>query len=116
MNIFRKIKAYAEYLFALGAFKLMGVLPYRSFASLGRIFGGLLYFIPGFGSLCRTNIRAAFPEKSEKEIRKIARRSLENLVRTLCEFFWATAHPQEFAEIVDLTDCRACAEKGLRMT
>ena len=46
MNIFRKIKAYAEYLFSLGAFKLMGVLPYRSFASLGRIFRGLLYFIP----------------------------------------------------------------------
>ncbi len=115
MNIFRKIKAYIEYLLAFGAFKLMGILPYRSFASLGRIFGGLLYLIPGFGSLCRTNIRVAFPEKSEREVREIARRSLENLVRTLCEFFWATAHPQDFAEIVDLTNCRECAEKGLRM-
>lgn len=63
MNIFRKIKAYAEYLFALGAFKLMGVLPYRSFASLGRIFGGLLYFIPGFGSLCRHQHPCGVPRK-----------------------------------------------------
>ena len=115
MNFFKDLKARVEYLFVLAAFKLMGHLPYRSFRSIGRIFGTILYYIPGFGSLCCVNIHAAFPEKDAQEVRRIARGSMENLVRTICEFFWACAHPDEFEKTVDLTNCRACAEKGLRM-
>ncbi len=114
MKILKDMKARAEYLPALAAFKLMGLLPYRSFGAIGRVFGSILYFLPGFGSLCRVNIHAAFPEKDAREVKAIAHRSLENLVRTLCEFFWACSHPDEFAETVDLTNCRVCAEEGLR--
>ena len=102
MKILKDMKARAEYLPALAAFKLMGLLPYRSFGAIGRVFGSILYFLPGFGSLCRVNIHAAFPEKDAREVKAIAHRSLENLVRTLCEFFWACSHPDEFAETVDL--------------
>ncbi len=116
MSFLKRSRAYIEYLFVLGAFKLLGLLPLKSLRGISRFFGTLMYWIPGFGSLCVENLRAAFPEKPEAEIRRIARESLCNLVRTLCEFFWVTSHPDRFEELIDLTDCRECAEEGLRKT
>ena len=50
------------------------------------------------------NVRAAFPEKSEKERRRIVRKSLENLFISLCEFFWCKGKKGVVASLMDIPE------------
>lgn len=116
MKVLKNIRARLEYLAAIGACRLIGSMKRKSLTSFARAAGRIMYWIPGFGSLCIKNIRAAFPEMSEKEVRSTALKSLQNLVLTLCEFFWIKKHPEEFESLVDLEHCRECCLKGLEKT
>lgn len=116
MKGLKNIRARFEYLGALGVCRLIGSMKRSSLASFSRGVGWIMYHIPGFGSLCVENIRAAFPEMSEKEVRATALRSIQNLLLTLCEFFWIKRHPDEFEALIDTEHCRECCLKGLEKT
>lgn len=63
------------------------ILPYRTAVFLGGFFGGLAYTIlPKYRNITLDNLRSAFAgEKSEKEIKRIARDVFRNLGKTAVE-------------------------------
>ncbi len=66
--------------------RLVRALPLRAALALGAALGRLAYFLLGpRRRLVLANLTQAFPERPEAERRAIARRSLENLGRTLVE-------------------------------
>ena len=93
---------YLLYLIAKGVMFLMEHTPRRCFTLLSTAAGGIASLIPAFGGLVRTNLRCAFPEKSEQEIRRMARKSLESLCQTVCEFFWLHNKPEKVHELIDI--------------
>ncbi len=93
---------YLVYLAAKGVMVLMEHTPRRCFYVLARAAGRIAAPIPAFGGLVRENLRCAFPEKSESEIRQLARKSLESLCLTVCEFFWLHNKPEKAHELIDV--------------
>lgn len=93
--------------------KFAGIMPRRLFHILAPVIGCIGYYTPGFGSLCRMNVRAAFPEKSDAEVSRIARQSLANLFLSICEFFWVKGKKGVVEEIVHCDEpCCAVAEEA----
>lgn len=89
----KKIWQYIQYLCAAGTGAFIGHWPRSWYGPVSRGIARILCLIPQLGKVSRQNLRAAFPEKTEKEIRRIAFLSLANLVQVLCEFFWIRKHP-----------------------
>lgn len=113
MKIFKRISDYLIYLAVCAAIAGIGAMKRPAMRKFADGCGKLLYFLPGFGSLCVKNIHAAFPEMPMEKVKETALKSLQNLVFTLCEFFWIRKHPEQLEQIVDLSECEACARKGL---
>lgn len=113
MNPLKTIRHYIEYLLVASVMKLVGAVPYSFLRKTARFFAHLLNKLPAVGGLCRVNIAAAFPEKSQEEVCRIAQKSLENLFLTLLEFLWIRKHPEKLPELVDLTQVEECAKEGL---
>ena len=95
---------------------LVGLFSHPFLMKTGKFIGRFLYILPGFGGLCRENVHAAFPEKSEKEVREIARKSLEHLLITVLEFFWIRKHPDELEKMIDRSQAAETALLGLEKT
>lgn len=100
----RNILDFATYLIALGFRWLFSHLPRGFFFLLAPGVARLLFLIPQLGRVSMQNLRAAFPEKSERERKGIAIRSLENLCLVACEFLWASGKKDVTARLVDCTD------------
>ncbi|MBR2363561.1 MAG: hypothetical protein IKA79_00020 [Lentisphaeria bacterium] len=94
---------------------IVGLFSRSSVMKLGKWIGNMMYIIPVFGGLCRKNIRAAFPEKTEDEVKEIARKSLQNLALTALEFFWIRRHRDKFEDLIDLTELHEVALQGQAM-
>ncbi len=98
----KKIWQYIQYLCAAGTGALVGSLPRSLYGAISRGIARILMLIPQLGRVSVQNLRAAFPEKTEKEIRHIAFLSLANLVQVLCEFFWIRRHKKvHLPDIID---------------
>lgn len=82
-------------------------LSYRTLHALGRVAGILIYYVhTSFRKKTLTNIAIAFGKtKSEKERRKIAKRSFQNLTITCLEFFRLKKSKENFSEIAVLKEC-----------
>jgi KDO2-lipid IV(A) lauroyltransferase len=64
----------------------ISLLPYRSLHLLGNLLGSIAYYVmPTFRKRALSNLALAFP-KSEKEIRKLAKESFQNLMITCLEY------------------------------
>ncbi len=99
-----------EYWAVLAAFSVMRNVPLRASHFVAPLFGWLGYFAPGFGKIAVMNLKAAFPEKSDGEIRKIARASFAHLFLTFMEFFWIKGRSEQFKEIVECEEeCKRTA-------
>ncbi len=99
MKLFEILQQKTVYLAVLAAFFLLRLVPMRLSRAVAPLFGWIGYFTPGFGDIALMNLRAAFPEKSEGEIREIARASFAHLFLTFMEFFWVKGRPEEFKRI-----------------
>lgn len=84
----KKLGQFIFYLAVVAAFKLLRATPRALLKLLAHGAGNLLYLWPEAGKVTRANLRAAFPEKSEKEVRRIARASIFNLLYNIVEFLW----------------------------
>ena len=85
---------YLVYLLAKGVMILMEHTPRRCFYLLSSAAGGIASLIPAYGGLVRTNLRCAFPEKSEQEIRRLATRMMQ--IAAVAMPFEALTHASYF--------------------
>ncbi|MDE3059066.1 MAG: lysophospholipid acyltransferase family protein [Bacteroidota bacterium] len=77
---------YIAYRF-IGSF--VRLLPWQSVSVAGKILGSFIFFLlPVRKALTLSNLRHAFPEKSEREINIIARRAYQNFFISMLEVFW----------------------------
>ena len=74
----------------------------RKFAEIG---GWVMFLVPFIRNLCIKNIHAAFPEMPAEKVRETARKSVNNIALSMCEFMWIRRHPDQFAKIIDKTPC-----------
>lgn len=71
--------------------RLFGLIPRKIGFQTGIVIGRLLYKTNGrFRKIAIENLCNAYPEKTESEIKKIARRVFENLGKIVYEVCWST--------------------------
>lgn len=90
------MKNFFEYalLFILRMFLL--AFPFRGVQVFGRLFGSFIFqVIPIRKELVMSNLRHAFPEKSETEIQSIALKNYQNIFETFFETFWIQRMTEE---------------------
>jgi KDO2-lipid IV(A) lauroyltransferase len=90
-----------------GFMALRGIIlsmPLKSAQQLGAALGGIAFHVMKKRRLIALdNLRQAFPEKSEKEIDRIARGSFRNYAITMMEFLWAPNFKQgDLAALFDI--------------
>lgn len=67
--------------------EVISLIPYRIVINIAKIIGFISYFlVPQMRTISLINLKQAFPEKTYKERKRIARRSIENMVMTFAEF------------------------------
>ncbi len=69
-------------------------LPHCVIRGMAVIGGNVLYFVPSVRKLLLANIRTAMPERTEKEVRAIARGSTFHLCMNILEYFWIHSDPE----------------------
>ena len=70
----------------LAVFWVLHFLPLVLLAPLGRALGALLYFVAGERrKVVLTNLKLSFPDQSDRERRRLARRHFQVLGRSLVE-------------------------------
>lgn len=105
--------AYIVYLLVLLLTAIIRRLPRSLFFVLAPVFAWVAYCLPRIGGIARMNVRVVFPEKTERERRRIVRKSFANLFVSLCEFFWCQGKTGVVASLVEIPDEeRAKAEAG----
>ncbi|MBN1448899.1 MAG: lysophospholipid acyltransferase family protein [Bacteroidetes bacterium] len=83
------MKSTLEYLLFLGISRVLQFLPLGLVRMLARAFAGMVYFlIPIRKKLTLSQLRRAFPDRSDAEINRLARGSYVNLVTTIFELMW----------------------------
>jgi len=81
------MKNYIEYLLFKFFVLFARILPFKLVQRLGKLFGIFAFnFIPYRKKVALENLRKSFPEKSDKEIKKILKSAYVNLGITLFEF------------------------------
>lgn len=115
MNFFKKLKLaryFIEYLFVAVFIYSIKVLPLKVNYLLAWIAGTFMYFfVPSCRNLVMSNLRVAFPDKNEDELKKIGRESLKNTILIVLEFSWFSgsaerirkyvSHPESHDKTVD---------------
>ncbi|MBI2427264.1 MAG: lysophospholipid acyltransferase family protein [Ignavibacteriales bacterium] len=83
------MKNFLEYALLLILRLFILALPFRGVQLFGRAFGSFIFHvIPIRKELVLSNLRHAFPEKSEQEIRSTALKNFQNIFETFFETFW----------------------------
>ena len=103
------MKRFFQYLVALAARAaggLVGMLPRSWYFPAARGLAHVLYLFPAFGGVSFQNVRAAYPDAGRAEWRRMAKGSIENLLVTLCEFFWLRHHKDVFLpDLIEVSPC-----------
>ncbi len=94
------IRHLLEYWLVLLLFEIAHFMPRVVFHKFAPVAGWVGLRLPGFGDIAVMNLKAAFPEKGEAEIKDIARRSFAHIFMVICEFFWLKGKVGEFNKIV----------------
>jgi KDO2-lipid IV(A) lauroyltransferase len=112
------IREKTEYKLLCGLIGLLRILPKRLIEGFFRIFG-VLFFLFSFRrrNLTLKNLRIAFPEKSEKERVRIARRAFINMAEFTGDSFLLMANKLSREEILAMVDGSQLEKyKALRST
>lgn len=78
------------YFWAIVGYYFTRMLPLPMMHAFANFAGFFVYAIPSLRKLIIANLKIAFPEKDNREIRKIARASCTHVVLFSMEFFWFT--------------------------
>ena len=88
-------------------------LSHRGLRGFARIGGWVMFTVPFIRNLCIKNIHAAFPEMTPEKVRETARKSVDNIALSMCEFMWIRRHPEQFEKIIDKTPCLENGAKAI---
>lgn len=115
----RHLRDFGVYLLVLLALGLVRFLPFRVMRALGRFGGNVAWGVAWpIRKLVLSNLNIAFPEKSERERRRIGRMSLQSLCTTALEMFWfsgSVSRVKKYASVpspVIETFSAACTKNG----
>ncbi len=89
-KLFRNFRFLIEYFVILIPYSLMRISPHFTLRWVAAFAGGSMFMVPSVRKLVTANVRTAFPEFPENEVRRVARKSLYNLVMNMFEFGWMT--------------------------
>ena len=105
------------------------IIPYHAIRLLPRfLMRGLSSFVsfaayslaPGIRKLIQANLKAAFPEKDDAEISRIARKSFHHTIYNFFDFIWMMGKPKRIAKYTHLPPpvfklLRDCVESDTRI-
>ena len=102
----KRARQYIEYQILMGIGFLIRGLPRSVILRLGRLVGDFIYYcVPVRKKITLDHLEQAFPEKSSKEIRKIARGTYQNLGMNVLEHLRIpTLSSEDIRGIVELAD------------
>ena len=112
MSPLRYVAGFLIYLAIQLGLLVIGPMNHRLLRKFAGIGGWVMYMVPFIRKLCISNIHAAFPEMSDRQVRETAKGSLRNLALTMCEFLWIRRHPDQFEKIVNVEPSRENAMKA----
>lgn len=75
-------------------------LKYSHLAKLAGSLSWIAHLAPGVRRLIRANLRVAFPDWKENEIRAGSRIVVRNSILTSLEFIWFSTHPGKIKEVI----------------
>ncbi len=99
-----RVRYFIEYILILPIFWLIRILPHSMLSPIAKFAGSMLFMLPSVRKLLCANIRIAFPEKTDNEVRSIARGSAVNLILTTLEFAWFIDRPAMLERYVDFPE------------
>ncbi len=99
----KKIRDYVIYLLVQFYGTVIAFVPRTWYMGIGRFLAPLLSLFP-IGKIAAQNVKAAFPEKSEKEVRRIVRESIAHMIAVSCEFFWIRKRKADLPSLVDIEE------------
>ncbi len=107
--------SYAAYLFFRLLALIVNALSAAATVRLAETVGALLFLRKRRREFCIQNLRQAFPGKSEEEIKKIGRGSMQSMIKVIFEFIRIPAiskKPVDFIEIRGDEKVRQALQKG----
>lgn len=102
MSVFSNSGYYLIYLIVLIPYEIIRHMPHGVIKGGAWIGGQIMNWIPSIRNLARANLRIAFPEYSEAEVRRVACCSLCNLARNIVEFVWLNGHAERIERCYSL--------------
>ncbi len=107
----RKISHIIEYIFLVLAGSCLRRFPFGRASEAGKFFGLILYtFDKKHRKIAYDNLRAAFPGKSDEELKGIIKRLYKNMGRSFTEFLYLPKLPLEKLKLI----VKARGEENLR--
>lgn len=108
----KEIRHFFEYIGALIVYHSIRGLPHCFIVALSNFAGQLLILLPNVRKLIQSNLRIAFPEKENWEIRKLARKNAISTILALCDFFWFIDRDEKIAKYIDFSsDSKKISDK-----
>jgi len=100
----RPIRYFFEYIGVMIIYYPVRMMPLKMVFAFADFLGFFLYLAPSFRKLVKANLKIAFPEKTDCEIRKIARRTATNITLFTLEFFWFTNRHDKLDKLMYMSD------------
>ena len=79
----KQIRFFLEYLIVLSFYYPIRLLPHRALFLLSATIGWFIFLVPAFRRPTIANVTIAFPEKSLREVKSIAKASISNFILAL---------------------------------
>ncbi|HCE43819.1 MAG TPA: hypothetical protein DET40_09755 [Lentisphaeria bacterium] len=98
------VRFFLEYIAVLPLYWFIRILPHCLLFPSAKFAGSMFFLLPSVRRLLCANIRIAFPDKDDSEVRGIASRSASNLILALLEFFWFIDRPEMLEKYVDFPE------------
>ena len=92
-----KVRYFIEYIFVVGLFFLFKPISYKVKLEIGKFLGRLVYFLDSYHRfVAYTNLKIAFPEKTDEELQKILKLHFEELGKFGMEFLHLPSMKKKF--------------------
>ena len=100
----KKIRWTIEFVLLYIPYLLIRVMPWPLMRGGAWLIGFLLYLLPGVRKLVRANIKAAMPELSEKEVKRITRKCFDNITWNMTEYIWMVGNEKRIRRCCGLSE------------
>ncbi|MBQ7396141.1 MAG: hypothetical protein IJW08_06350 [Lentisphaeria bacterium] len=100
----KKIREFFLYIAAMTAYYIIRSLPGCAVRPAARMLAYPAWMIPGVSRLVCANIRCAFPEWDEKQVKKVGFESIFNMLWNMIEFFWTDGRPHRIERCYVMPD------------